>query len=147
MPDTADIVEKLAEKAAASAAGPVGGIAQKIMTVLKFADGVYERSVRDRAREQLNCKHIVVCPHGTFNTRQTDMIDYVKQTMGMAFVYDAVALGHRSSDFSVKPISTQTIRYCRGEDGKPSWTDSPAKLVMSCGQCLLDRVGNYLPPK
>ena len=74
------------------------------------------------------------------------MIDYVKATMGMAFVYESVALGHHSSDFNVKPLSTQTIRYCKGEDGKPSWTDSPVKNVHSCGRCSYERVANYLQP-
>ena len=141
MPSAADIAEKAAEYAASTAAGAVGAPARIITTILKLADGSHERSVRDKARELLNCKHIVVCPHGTFNTRQTDMIDYVKEKMGMAFVYESVALGHHQSDLSVKALSTQTIRYARGEDGKPSWTDSPRKITMSCGFCMRDRVG------
>jgi hypothetical protein len=148
MPEPADIPQKIAETVVTGAVGgPVGTVAKAVTFVLKLVDGAHERSIRDKAREKLNCPHIVVCPHETFNTRQTDMIDYVKASMGMAFVYESVALGHHSSDFNVKPISTQTIRYCKGEDGKASWTDSPAKNVMSCGRCMLDRVGNYLPPK
>lgn len=135
-----DVIQTIIENAAAIPAGPAGTAAKWAMKVLKFADSQHEKSVRDKAREILGCKHIVVCPHNTFNTRQTDMIDFVLQTCGMAFVYESVALGHISSDMDVKRLSTQVIRH-EFVNGKSSYTDYPKKNTMSCGHCMRERTG------
>lgn len=135
-----DIIQTIIENTATIPAGPAGTVAKWAMKALKFADSQYEKAIRDKAREALGCKHIVVCPHGTFNTRQTDMIDYVLQSCGMAFVYEGIALGHPSSDMDVKKLSTQVIRHVF-VDGKSSYTDYPKQNVMCCGRCLREKTG------
>jgi hypothetical protein len=138
MPD--GIIEKAAQSAIVSATGPAGTVAKYAMKVLQFADSQNEKRIRDKAREILGCKHIVVCPHGTFNSRQSDMIDYVKHSRGMAFVYESIALGHPCDDMDVKRLSTQVFRH-QFVDGKDSFTDSPKHNAMSCSRCMTERVG------
>jgi hypothetical protein len=143
MPDLADVAVKVAERAFSSAVGTVGGIATKIKFVLKIVDSQVEKVIRDKAREILGCQHIIVCPNGTFNTRQTDMIDYVQETGGMAFVYEGVALGHSQRSFDVKRISTQVFRATYDYDKvnkKYGYTDDPrANTSTLCDQCLWEK--------
>jgi hypothetical protein len=112
--------------------------------VLKVVDSQHEKAVCKKAQEALGCKHIVVCPHRTGNPRSVDMIDYIKTTRGMAFVYESVALGHPSSDLDVKKLSTQVYRH-EFVGGKSSFTDSYRGGVMSCGHCMRDKVGGMTP--
>lgn len=152
MPDTAagwaagKVVEKAVGKAVEAgvefvAGGPVGTVVGKTMDVLKFADGQIEKAICKEAQERLNCKHIVVCPHGTFNTRKTDMIDYIKKTGGMAFVYKGVALGHHQANFRCAALSSNPLR-CVVVDGKNTYTDSPnAMMTDSCSRCLHEKYG------
>ena len=141
------VVEKVVDKAIDEAVeagssfvagGAVGYVANKAMDVLKFADGQIEKAVCREAQEKLQCKHIVVCPHGTFNTRKVDMIDYVKKTGGMAFVYKSIALGHSQANFRCAQLSSNPIR-CVVVDGKRTYTDSPIEMAMSCTICMGDR--------
>jgi hypothetical protein len=149
MADTAAgwVVEKVLEKAVDEAVdagatfvagGGVAYAAKKAMDVLKFADGQIEKAICREAQEKLRCTHIVVCPHGTFNTRKTDMIDYVKKTGGMAFVYKSIALGHFQADFKCAQLSSNPIR-CVVVDGKRTYTDSPIERAWDCMHCAADR--------
>ena len=136
-------VDKVIDKAVEAgvefaAGGPVGTVVNKAMSVLKFADGQVEKAICKEAQEKLNCKHIVVCPHGTFNTRKTDMIDYVKAIGGMAFVYKSVALGHHQADFKCAILSSSPLRGVV-VDGKRTYTDSPIERTLSCNRCLHER--------
>jgi hypothetical protein len=139
------VVDKVIDEAVEAgstfvAGGAVTYAAKKAMDVLKFADGQIEKAICREAQEKLRCKHIVVCPHGTFNTRKTDMIDYVKKTGGMAFVYKSIALGHHQKDFKCASLSSSSIR-CVVVDGKRTYTDSPIAMAWDCNICLSERVG------
>lgn len=147
MPDLAEVAVKAAEKIISGAVGAVGSVAGKINSVLKIVDSQVEKAIRNEAREILGCEHIVVCPKGTFNSRMTDMIDYVKQTSGMAFVYGGVALGHRQRDFDVKRVSTQVVRATTYDKTKKEYgfTDEPLHEVSMCWECFNKRVGGAVP--
>lgn len=121
------------------AGGVVGYAANKAMDVLKYADGKVEKMRCKEAQERLGCRHIVVCPHGTFNSRQRDMIDYIKKTGGMAFVYKSIALGHPSPDFKCAILSSSPFR-CILVDGVRTYTDSPVEKTMDCATCMHERV-------
>lgn len=137
------VVEKVVTEAVEAGAtfvagGPVGYAVGKVKDVLKFADGQIEKAICREAQKRLNCKHIVVCPHGTFNTRKTDMIDYVKKSGGMAFVYKSIALGHHQADFKCAILSSSPLR-CVVVDGKRTYTDSPLERAWDCNRCMSER--------